>query len=891
MIWDEDNSSAEGCFSCKIMGFGVLVLLPQAVCKIPSAKCNLNNPLPILHKYYQSGDVIIGGIMSQIYTFSSSITFKQRPCIDFFDDHLVITQLYQHILAFVFAVKEINGNPKLLPNITLGFQIYNSLFTPSGTYDASLELISAQGRFVPNYKCAVQNNPIAVTGGSNLDICLHMSNILCIYKIPQLFYGSPPVTDTGTPVCFSYKMVPSADDQFKGILQLLLHFRWTWIGVAITNHDRREHFIRNVVPMFAQKGICLDFIARAPMVTYSEGINEMVQEGINTYHAIMRSTVNVVVVLGEIETMILLNMFPIVSDNTHMSMGTKGKVWILTAQMDFTSLSFQRNWGVDFLHGALSLAVRSKEVLGFRSFLQTRSPLLEKEDGFIKDFWQEAFNCSFPDPAIAVVGEETCTGEEKLETLPTSVFEMSMTGHSYSIYTAIYAVAQALHKMQTSKFKHKTIVEEGMLELQSQDPWKLHLFLKSISFNSTAGEQVSFNPNGELETGFDIINWITFPNQSCFRVRVGRIDPMAPQGEMFTIFEDAILWPSSFNQTRPRSLCNPRCHLGSRKAKKEGKPFCCYDCRPCSKGKISTQMDTDACFSCPPDHYPNEEQNLCIPKKINFLSYEEPLGVTLAILASSFSVLTAVVLGIFVKYKDTPIVKANNRSLTYLLLFSLMLSFSSALIFIGQPKRVTCVLRHIIFAIAFCLAVSCILTKTIIVVFAFKATKPGSKMRKWVGRRLSISVVLSCLLIEITLCSAWLASSPPFPDLDMHSMLNEIVLHCNAGLNTKVFYVFGFLIFLTITSFAVAFLARRLPDSFNETKFIIFSMLLICTVWGSSLPAYLSSKGKQTVSVEVFSILASSTGLLICIFSPKCYIIVLRPQLNNREQLARRRKK
>uniref|UniRef100_A0A8D0B9N0 GPCR family 3 nine cysteines domain-containing protein n=1 Tax=Salvator merianae TaxID=96440 RepID=A0A8D0B9N0_SALMN len=39
----------------------------------------------------------------------------------------------------------------------------------------------------------------------------------------------------------------------------------------------------------------------------------------------------------------------------------------------------------------------------------------------------------------------------------------------------------------------------------------------------------------------------------------------------------------------PLSLCNAKCHLGSHKGKKEGKPFCCYDCLPCPEGKISNQ--------------------------------------------------------------------------------------------------------------------------------------------------------------------------------------------------------------------------------------------------------------------------------------------------------------
>ncbi|XP_029435490.1 extracellular calcium-sensing receptor-like [Rhinatrema bivittatum] len=567
----------------------------------------------------------------------------------------------------------------------------------------------------------------------------------------------------------------------------------------------------------------------------------------------------------------------------------KGKIWIGTNVFIITPDLFSEDVWLS-LNGTLAMAFHVNDIPGFEDFVYSIHPSSSTDDIFIKTFWEKAFTCKWPDyghsqthMANSSGDLSFCTGTERVDQMDPVLFDFKNLRFTYNAYLAVYAFAHALHSLLSCKAADGPLSTGSCATIDKIHPHEELQHLKHVHFVTESGEEVFFDENGDPPAIYDILNWQIFPNRTYQCVTVGNVNFSAPQSKKVTINQSSIAWNSFFSKV-PDSVCSASCPPGFRKAAREGEPVCCFDCVPCADGEITNQTDAVDCQKCPDDQWSNKKHDSCIPRVIEFLSYDDTLGSVLSTISIFCSLVTISILCIFIKYKDTPIVKANNRELSYLLLISLMFCFLCSLLFIGRPTSATCMLRQIAFGVIFSLSVSCILAKTIIVVIAFNATKPNSASKKWIGSRIPTCLVFLCSAIQLILCLFWLGTAPPYSSVNLESA-QKIIIQCSEG-SIELFYaMLGYLGFLACVSFLVAFLARNLPDSFNEAKYITFSLLVFVSVWISFIPAYLSTRGKYMVAVEVFAILASSTGLLGCIFFPKVYIILLKPDRNSKDCL------
>ncbi|TRY96337.1 hypothetical protein DNTS_021834 [Danionella cerebrum] len=281
-----------------------------------------------------------------------------------------------------------------------------------------------------------------------------------------------------------------------------------------------------------------------------------------------------------------------------------------------------------------------------------------------------------------------CTGRENLEDAHTQLTDNSRLTVTYNVYMAVYAAAHALHSLL------KCTIEKGSDPQLKPKCGSTDLLqhVKDVHFTTRSGEEFYFQ-DGNIPPVYDLVNWQENQDGSLRSVTIGHVN-----ADKLIINEAAIKWPGQYGQ-----------------------------------------------------FWSNSHRNECVPRETEFLSITETMGITLMGVAISGAAITATVALIFLYHRNTPIVKANNSELSFLLLLSLKLCFLCSLVFLGKPSAWSCRVQQAAFGISFVLCISCILVKTFVVLVAFHSARPGSSVLiKWfrLGQQRGSVVVFTCIQVK-----------------------------------------------------------------------------------------------------------------------------------------------
>ncbi|KAF7235731.1 LINE-1 retrotransposable element ORF2 protein [Varanus komodoensis] len=212
----------------------------KATQRMLNMSCVVSRPFMRETDYYRPGDLIVGGnLVLGRFSYALLTEFHTSPAMGLIGNDMTAVRNFQHIQALVFAITELNKDPFLLPNMTLGFRIYENRDLVKVVHSNNLHLLSTRGRMIPNYKCDKQGQLISVIQDSDSKSPSDIAALKDIYKIPEI--NTQHVA------------------QYEGLVQLLLHFHWNWIGLLVQSNEHVEHFLQALTPLLQEKDICVAF--------------------------------------------------------------------------------------------------------------------------------------------------------------------------------------------------------------------------------------------------------------------------------------------------------------------------------------------------------------------------------------------------------------------------------------------------------------------------------------------------------------------------------------------------------------------------------------------------------------------------------------------------------
>ncbi|KAM9481479.1 vomeronasal type-2 receptor 1 [Clarias gariepinus] len=898
-----------------VLGLFAAAALGEQSCKL-KAKFNLMG-----YKNVEKKKVVIGGMFSvhnRVSDTNSSSDPVSAGCEGF------NFRTFRWTQTMLFAINEINKRQDLLPNTDLGYVIYDSCFTISKSVEGTLTFLTGQDEAVPNYRCGNGPPLAAMVGAGGCDLSVATARILGLYYFPQVSYSSScSVLESRFQYPTFLRTIPSDEHQSVAMAQLVLHFGWTWVGTIASDDDYGKYGIKRFKEVVEEAGVCISFAETLPKYTNPEAIARIVR-------TIRDSTAKIIVVfssdvdLGPLVEELLLN-------------NITNRTWIASENW-VTSARIARQPNImSMLGGTIGFAIPRADIPGLQEHLLKIDPY---QDSLTEEFWETAFNCTLSyNQALrnaraklaTEVGNATasraaarlaphglCTGTESLMILNNTYSDVSQLRLTYNVYKAVYAVAYALHNLEYCVPGKGPFVGGTCADITKFEPWQLMYYLKNLRFKVPyTGEDISFN-DGEVPGFYEILNWQRASDGGVTFTHIGHYNSTEVLGRKLYIDNSSIIWHNDMLKA-PRSVCSERCLPGTRMGIRQGEPVCCFDCIPCADGEISNTTDARGCIQCTEDYWSNANRDTCVPKIIEFLDFGEALGITLIVIAVFGAFLTIGVAIVLLKNLNTPLVQANDPLLTFTLLLGLVVTFLCSIVFLGEPRAWSCMTSQVALAVGFALALSSIMGKSTLLMLraraikimrvAAKAAKAAAAASEQSGDTAAIApaipqkndidpikplqqriVMIICTLIQAAGSTVWLIMNPPHPIKNTATQNIKIILECDPGNIIFICCIFGYDVLLALVAFIFAFVARKLEDHFSEGKCFTFGMLVFFIVWSSFVPAYLSTRGKFMVAVQIFAILASSFGLLACIFLPKCYILLVKPDRNKEELLVPRPK-
>ncbi|XP_075551881.1 metabotropic glutamate receptor 5-like isoform X2 [Dermacentor variabilis] len=806
------------------------------------------------------GDFIIGALFP-VHQSPDAKNAQTRTCGEVREHYGI-----QRVEASLHTIDDINRNDALLPNVTLGIEIRDSCWYSPTALEQSIEFIrdaiSAQetsgvsGQNLTESPAACPKGParrvknlVGVIGPGSSAVTIQVQNLLQLFNIPQIGYSATS-RQLSSKQFFKYflRVVPSDQYQSQMMVDTLLMYNWTYISTVNTEGNYGYNGIDEFTSRAKDAGICVANSHAIPTDADDEDYDSVVRS-IDKF-----GTARVVVCFCEGFTVqALINATARLRvAGKYIFFGSDG--WSdrqdvvknqEKASVGSLSIRFHANYDHDF----------DRYYFGLNPFSNVRNP-------WFKEFWEVRFNCSLGVGPGSARYNRTCTGKEDLR-----------EGHKQDtkvefVKKSIYTMAYGLHNMHRDLCPNTSGVCPAMVPVNGS-VFLQYLMNATFAWNN---ETVFFHENGDPPGRYDLMNYQQLGEHHYDYVQVGSW----VNGELTMTGE--VQWHQAQRKTPPVSICSLPCEKGKVKSIHSETMKCCWNCVACKENQYV--KDDYTCLDCERGWWPNENLTGCVRIPEEYIHWTDSQSLAAMSIACLGLMATLAAMIIFIRHNDTPVVKSSTRELSYIILVGMFLCHGTTFALLAKPSALTCFITRVLPGLSFAMIYAALVTKTnrIARILAGSKKKIITKKPRFMSATAQVVITWLLISVEAAIIGAMVVLEPP-DSMFAYPALDRVKLICNTT-TLGIIAPLGFDFFLIAMCTVYAVKTRNVPENFNEAKFIGFTMYTTLVIWAAFVPIYFGSKHK--VITLCLCISFSAEVALVLLFMPRVYIILFRPDKNNR---------
>ncbi|XP_053241525.1 metabotropic glutamate receptor 5 isoform X1 [Podarcis raffonei] len=805
---------------------------------------------------YMPGDIIIGALFS-VHHQPTVDKVHERKCGEVREQYGI-----QRVEAMLHTLDRINQNQTLLPNITLGCEIRDSCWHSAVALEQSIEfirdsLISAEEeeglmKCVDGSTSSFRSKKpiVGVIGPGSSSVAIQVQNLLQLFNIPQIAYSATSM-DLSDKTLFKYfmRVVPSDAQQARAMVDIVKRYNWTYVSAVHTEGNYGESGMEAFKDMSGKEGVCIAHSYKIYSNAGEQSFDRLLEK--------LRSHLpkaRVVVCFCEGMTVrgLLMAMRRLGLTGEFLLLGSDG--W--ADRYDVTE-GYQRE-----AVGGITIKLQSPDVKWFDDYYLQLQPETNHRNPWFQEFWQHRFQCRLKgSPQENMKFNKTCSSNLTLETQHVQDSKMGF------VINAIYSMAYGLHNMQMALCPGYAGLCDAMKPIDGR---KLLDSLMKANFTGVSGDMITFDENGDSPGRYEIMNFKKMGKDYFDYINVGSWD----NGELK--MDDNEIW--AHKNSAIRSVCSEPCERGEIKVIRKGEVSCCWTCTRCKENEFV--FDEYTCTACELGSWPNHELTGCDLIPVQYLRWGDPEPIAAVVFACLGLLATMFVTAVFIMYRDTPVVKSSSRELCYIILAGIFLGYLCTFCLIAKPQQIYCYLQRIGIGLSPAMSYSALVTKTnrIARILAGSKKKICTKKPRFMSACAQLVIAFILICVQLGIIVALFIMEPPNIKHDYPS-IREVYLICNTT-NLGVVTPLGYNGLLILSCTFYAFKTRNVPANFNEAKYIAFTMYTTCIIWLAFVPIYFGSNYK--IITMCFSVSLSATVALGCMFVPKVYIILAKPERNVR---------